>query len=811
MDLQPSGNKSVTLITLKTKKVKIIIKGSYKASPFKYSKDIFISRARVQCFPKDDLLEFDTYGEEALFYEHEDYEIIIKSLDERNKVEFQHENKLIRDKVSYLDESEDILTGVLNFKNEIGFSDLVVLVNGFEHIKLTVEVFPKKLDYKNDYYNILFDVNEEIYNLSFEFLRRTYLGVHLSQKEDNSLVEYYSILNHIYKNLIKSLNVILMSPHHNLIKEKSMVSYNKLKRVNNDMIKWLNKHPENVVKSNDKIIPIAAMQTKKSLTFDTYENQFLKFMILSIIEKLKVFKKSYNDFQREKDERVIRNIDNIIRDLSNYLRKSFLNSVSSFTPRESFSLVLKMAPGYKEVYKYYLMLKRGLTLQGDLLKLSMKDLALLYEYWCFIKINSILRKKYKMIQNDIIKINTNGIFVTLKKGTRAKVSYLNPATNEKFTISYNQGMTSKTVNQKPDNVLTIIKDGNNKVRYNYIFDAKYKIDYAEEGSYYKKEYNTPGPKEEDINTMHRYRDAIVSATEDKFQRDVFGAFVLFPYHDEEEYMKHYFYETIDKVNIGAMPFLPSTTVLVEKFLDELIGESSYSSFERSLSQSGNDEYLKEEYFSSREVLVGSLSNKEQLDICLKNNFYHTKLKNVDLSKHNISTIALSQSKNLFGENSGVRFYGKVKEIQILPRKEITEIPKTSEELYIRFEIEKWNELKDTIKVKGYQVRNIMYTSKFLLHNATTISELCIKSKEQFRLWVELKRIFKDMNIESNENMVSETSELKGFNINGNDVYISDGCIKAVKNEKRVFSCPISDFIKKPSSIVKDLEKSIMGG
>ena len=40
----------------------------------------------------------------------------------------------------------------------------------------------------------------------------------------------------------------------------------------------------------------------------------------------------------------------------------------------------------------------------------------------------------------------------------------------------------------------------------FIFDAKYKIDTSYE---YKKKYNTPGPKEEDINTMHRYRDAII--------------------------------------------------------------------------------------------------------------------------------------------------------------------------------------------------------------------------------------------------------------------------------------------------------------
>ena len=56
----------------------------------------------------------------------------------------------------------------------------------------------------------------------------------------------------------------------------------------------------------------------------------------------------------------------------------------------SATLVMQMAPGYREVYKYYLMLLKGLAIQDDLFQLSLKDLATLYEYWCFLKIHQLL-------------------------------------------------------------------------------------------------------------------------------------------------------------------------------------------------------------------------------------------------------------------------------------------------------------------------------------------------------------------------------------------------------------------------------------
>ena len=53
----------------------------------------------------------------------------------------------------------------------------------------------------------------------------------------------------------------------------------------------------------------------------------------------------------------------------------------------------------------------------------MKELSLLYKYWCFIKINSLLRKRYNLISSDFITVNRDGIFVSLKKGVTSTLVY----------------------------------------------------------------------------------------------------------------------------------------------------------------------------------------------------------------------------------------------------------------------------------------------------------------------------------------------------------------------------------------------------
>lgn len=52
-----------------------------------------------------------------------------------------------------------ILSGILNFQNEVGLTELALKLNGQVIFQLQLEIFPSKMDYKKDYQMILHDVN----------------------------------------------------------------------------------------------------------------------------------------------------------------------------------------------------------------------------------------------------------------------------------------------------------------------------------------------------------------------------------------------------------------------------------------------------------------------------------------------------------------------------------------------------------------------------------------------------------------------------------------------------------------------------
>lgn len=854
MDSQPSGSNE--LICIETQNVIFVLKGeNYEQNDDAEFKAVYDE----DHIPSDNI----QYIKGLYLKEYSDYEIIIQSKNKDNKnIEFYHDNINIRNKVTKITSKSQDLSGIINFKGDIGYTDLIVKVNNKEELKITLEVYPSKVSYKEDYKAILNDVNEEIYNLAYGFLSRTYMSTQITNKKNNDDSEFYSILTYVFDKLINSIDIILCNPNHMLQKQESIVKYHKVRNVSNESIKYLEKRPYLLKMVNNSYVPEKALVVKKIVSEDTKENRFTKFMLIKIIKKIDAFiikydknKKDENVTERyksNKDIDVIEKLKKYKREINKRLNTSFLGRVSPQYNEANLSLVFSMGSGYKDLYKYYLMLQKGLSINSNIFTLSMKELSVLYEYWCFIKINSLLKKKYKLISTDVLKLNKDGVYVTLKKGQEASFKYLNPKTNEEFIVYYNAGRDSKTVSQKPDNILSICKEGTLKA-YEFIFDAKYKIDTS---SKYKEKYNTPGPKEEDINTMHRYRDAIIYdykkdklfhknslkpknsknlgkdeisnmdtysskylknvnllkneyllksedllKYEDSLKNEellknesllnnndffgnhkninncIFGAFVLFPYDNEEEFKNHRFYKSIEEVNVGAFPFLPSTTGLMENFLDELINESSYSTFERSIDKIGKDTYLKDEYFNERNVLVGTLKDKEQYNINISNKFYHMPKKNINLVKNNIKYIALYKSKNFFGEDSGITCYGKVKEINVLKRNEITEIPKASDELYCRFEIEEWVELPHKIISNGFSLRRSMYTAFYLLNNADTLEELCIKNKEEFRLWMELKRFAKEDVIAK---VNKEAGNIEAFDINGVNIIVTDMEIKSIR-------------------------------
>ena len=736
-----------------------------------------------------------------LFFEQQRYEIVIEATCDA-EISFWHDNINIRNKVSRVGRNNKILSGVINFGNEIGLSDLVIQLDGANYLRLTLEVFPTKINYKEDYKAIIDDVTREVYGLIFDFLKKAYLGFNQGTRTSTSPAEFFAVIQHIYSDFLSAADMILAHPHHLLKTSHEVLPTHKIKQIDNRSLQWIQKHPEQVKISDSRILVAKTMAVKKQISYDTKENRLTKYILQSTAKKLESLKRNYLNLQRSDDVALITKIEDMIKNLNRRSNSSFMVGVHSDESSAGMSLVFSMAPGYRDLYKYYLMLLRGLSVTGDVFHISVKDLSVLYEYWCFIKLNSLMKKRYELVSQDIVRVQGNGLYVSLVKGNNSNVEYRNPVNGEKIALSYNPKETElPTAPQRPDNVLTLKKNGAG-TDYEYVFDAKYRVNPALPGTdYFNSISHIPGPEVGDINTMHRYRDAIVfQSGASPYERTMFGAYVLFPYSKEAEYKQHRFYKSIEKVNIGGLPFLPSATSLVTKMLDELISDSPESAFERATLPRGIEEKLQKVDWERRDVLIGDLRNRDQLALCLKYNFYHIPVSQVKDENLPIRYVALYQSNRLFGADSGIRYYGEVKVCSRVRRNTIHLVPSNSNEWYYYITVKEWKKLDKTIAVKEFSTGR-RFTNWFLLEHSSEAPELLIRTEEEYRLFYELKRAL-------NNSQINEEGRDIGFFFKSAMVVFEEGKIHVYRNNKVCAEYDIQDFSKTPSAVFRSIKSSL---
>lgn len=743
----------------------------------------------------------------SLFFEQTDYELIVNSRNGK-AVHFWNENYLIREKIGPVIEGNNtLITGIINFGNSVGYTDLEITAHGRKVMVLRIEVYPSKITYKEDYRRMIADVSEMVYAAAIDFMQKTYQEFSIGDKQNNVPAIFFRIISMIFDKYMNAAKCITTVPHHKLITERSVVPEYKAKRTDRKSEKGLMSHQTNIAldRGGDLVVN-RVLAARKQITYDTNENRFVKFIMKATIRKLEDFITRYKKSVKNPEETVLLEADRMIQKVRNVLNTSFLQGVSEYTAAQSMSLVFGMAPGYRELYKYYLMMQRSLSVHGDFFRISVKDTAQLYEYWCFIKLFTLLKQQYQLVSPDIIKIDNSGITVTLVKGKQSKACFINPKTGEQITLVYNPGETkTQTVNQKPDNVLELEKKGT-EVSYKYVFDAKYRIEKEPESPFYPDPNNNPGPKVDDINTMHRYRDSIVyenKVSKFTFEKTMFGAYILFPYDDEELYKEHHFYKSIESVNIGGLPFLPGATSLVQKLLDELISDSKESAFKRTTLPRGIEEKLAVVDWEKRDVLVGTFRSRQQFDICFDKNFYYIPVKQVTDDRLPIHYIALYQTKNKFGTDAGIRYYGEVLRTTIVRRKNIREVPLThanGEEPYYRFTVRNWETLDKTIEPKEHGFP-CDYTNMFLLQHSEFVPELLIESEEKYRFYTELKRSVNYAEISGDDTNV-------GF-VYGDVQYVfSDGNILAVKGGAIVEKKSIANFAKRPADTYRRLQAAV---
>ena len=744
-----------------------------------------------------------------LFFEQTDYEIIVRSKDGKT-VSLWHENYSVRDKISPVTDSDDLISGIVNFGNSAGFSDFEISYDGKKSLVVRIEVFPSKISYKEDYQDMLQDISNEISGAVLDFMRNTYQEFSIGSTQNTVPALFFEIIKRIFDKFQNAANTIISSPHHKLYVEHPIVPAHKVKKIDNQTIKWLQKHPQNVVPMVAGYSAIKAPTVKKQITYNTIENQFTKFILKSTVKKLRDFRDRYTRSTRKPEPAVLDSVDSMTTVLNKFVSGSFLRKVDDYKATQSMSLVFEMAPGYRELYKYYLMMQRGLSVHGDVFRMSLKDTAQLYEYWCFIKLVTLMKRNYRLASSDVFKVDNTGVTISLVKGKKSEVKFINPRTGEMITLAYNPGeQNTQTVNQKPDNVLTLEKKGTD-VPYMYVFDAKYRIENNPSDPFYPD--NKPGPKVDDINTMHRYRDSIVYENTESprfmFEKKMFGAYVLFPYDDPNgEYKDHRFYKSIETVNIGGLPFLPGTTELLENFLAELVADSSESAFERASLPRGIEEKLAKVDWSIKDVMVGTVRTAGQLQFNIDKCGYYVPAKYVTENQLPIRYIALHEEG--IGDESGIKRFGEVLTAQKIKRGRIpvTMRPGANpEEIYYYFTIRKWIDLPQTIEIKDSFRGKPQFTNKFLLDHCTKSYQLfAISSEEEYRLMIEINKAF--------DNLFATTSDNNTAVYRVNDthaVIVADGYFTITNDSGDILDkITVSSFAKSPRSGFRRIKQLII--
>ena len=687
------------------------------------------------------------------FFEDGSYNIYLEN-NSNSHFEIYHTDKEIRDNI--VSRRRDVY-GSFKFNGDIGYSTFNVLKDGETVLTFTIQVFPSKLDYMDDYNEILRDINEEINSLVFEFISKTFSRVEIKDVKSQTNLEFITILNSIYENLEKAIKRMENHPKHGVIKEFNLKNENKAKRI---CIKDTIKHKRKNQNSNNVV------EVKKKTTFDIYENQFVKHIISKTIKKIKCVKKEIEK-SKNKDNIFYKKLSIYESKLNNHLN-TFFKDISDINNNKSMTLAFKMASGYKEVYYYYNLLSKGLDICSGVYDINYKKLWNLYEIWCYIKIHNIIKELgYKTKNSSMIQVTSNGLTLSLLQNKKSKCIYENDKGN-KLELWYNKPYYGlPTTNQRPDTVLCLKSDKNSDRVY--LFDAKYRL--------YIDNNGVIGPMEEDINVMHRYRDSIVSENKNDnyYKYETYGAYVMFPCSDEEAYKEHKFYKSIDKVNIGAIPMLPGSTSLMKKHICKLIDESYIEAINNNPIFDEENDYYK---FKNKNVMIVNVKDKEHFDAYKKNNFYHIPKSTLSKVDINVQYLAFYQSKKSFKDDSGIYYCAKIKDIYEYKRGNCLELKCSNkskiDDTYIRFNLEKFEKV-GPIDIVEYGTVTFNYTTMYLLKNAETMHELYLNNRKE----IEVYKILKNF---SKKNNLILKKEKGGFTIGENYVRVINNKIIKLNDE-----------------------------
>lgn len=296
--------------------------------------------------------------------------------------------------------------------------------------------------------------------------------------------------------------------------------------------------------TNGKLIPSKISTTLYDDTSDTVENQFIKYVLEYIIQYLEAALSKIQSLN-------ISNLEIELRQCLDTCNKLLINPLFSSISKLSYfptkSNTLHSRYPYRDIFNIYILLFYEIEIVDDVIQDSLtvplKDLPKLYEYWCFLSFVEILNSQYSVeseMLSTIISYDAQTLSYRIKIPSGGIVYSI--CDKKKIVLHYQKSYTGNNIifegrsyshSLDPDISLELFSS--DKLVAIIHFDAKYRLD------------NLDRFKNEDIDKMHTYKDAILASI---------GAFVLYPGKATESFIQE------EKNMINEAQLFPSVGAFV---------------------------------------------------------------------------------------------------------------------------------------------------------------------------------------------------------------------------------------------------------
>ena len=550
-------------------------------------------------FLSADDAEGEPLGKRAFFFDNTDYGVFVKTRNGAVVPSPAFVSVAMNGRMQRF--GNDILTGTLNFGNDIGKFDLA-----FSYRKgsierrfcFTLEILSLKLDYHRDWMALIREIEAEHQTLALDFLKETYHSFDTVAKDvpkdQTADMIWWCLFKSFQDQFVKGCRLILNRPRNKWRQQSEYLRADQLRMMTPDQ--------ENEYAEHRRDAAHLYYSERTVDDKDTPENRFLKMAVEHVTDKYATLSE-YLLRQTSVSDAAKDAIREMKAELSAIRHNAFFRGIGRFSGLRQESLILQRASGYSTVYRIWAILKMMYSLGGDKMRLESKDIATLYEMWCFIRVKNAVAmltgvdEKAKAALKDYV--------YRLFTGEESQVVFRDGSGIELAEVSYNssskatsadgiEGTVAPTTRiapgsasaERPDIVLRLTKafGGDDHYKVTYLFDAKYRIQgrYAN-GAAAGVDY----PPQDAIDQMHRYRDAIyyqnhgagASAVSDPLKKEIIGGYVLFPGNGDKSAIEVApFMQTRNEVNIGAFPLRPGSDAnneILRDFLDGLLNKSAW--------------------------------------------------------------------------------------------------------------------------------------------------------------------------------------------------------------------------------------------